>query len=231
MSYSAEISFKKIDGKDICKFFSEIKKKIIDNIDSIAEDDFMFSPFAKRLLSSDIRDFCKVVDKTSVRKFYYHAIDTESRLESEVECWIEKVFKYRWFYLADMSTLGVYGVPDVVKSLFDTTIYFQNSCDQDYEFEEWNGVTEFEAIAEKWRNKSDEEMLAIDPEYGESDVVDIDYYRRSLCYEEIWKLIEDTLWNDSNVTYIQMFGFYDNITYMFRLHVLENYMKWSLNLS
>lgn len=226
MSYSAEISFKKINGKDICIFFQQLKRKVIDNIDKIAEDSFIYSPFARKLSVSEISDMLQSNNSKIDSKFYYEVVDKYPNIQSDVDLWIEKLFKYRWFYLVDIEILGVYGVPDSVKDLFDTTIFFQNSCDQDYEFDEWNGVPEFEEIARKWRNKTDEEMLAVDPEYSENDYPDLDYYRRSLCYNEIWELIEDTLYDDESVTYVQMFGSYDIIPYQFRILVLNKCIEW-----
>lgn len=47
MSYSATISFKKIRPGEIFDFFLKIKEKVKENLEKIAEDDFIFSPYAK----------------------------------------------------------------------------------------------------------------------------------------------------------------------------------------
>lgn len=220
MSYSCMISFKKINAEDVPEFFVKLKKHISDNIDPIAEDDFIFSPWAKELIGTDFPN------EPAEHFIYSEFIRKHSGLIDRVDAWIQRVFSYRWFYLKDIKLLGIYGLPNCTESLFDLMHGFQNSCDQDYEFDGWNGVPEFEAIANKWKNLSDEDMLKIDPHYGEPNASDLDYYRRSKCYDEIWDIIESTLFDDDSVTYIQLYGFYDSIPMKFRILTLKKYMEW-----
>ena len=110
--------------------------------------------------------------------------------------------------------MGVFGVPDDVKQVFDASIYFQNSCDQDYEFNEWNGVPIFEQIANKWANATDDEVARKYLEensssWDDEEPLDNDYYRRTFAYDEIWDMCSEYLWNDDRVVYISLFGYYD----------------------
>lgn len=105
MSYSCEISFKEINPEDVYDFLVALKNKLIDNIENIAKDNYMYAPFVR----------------------YQHKPYTKLENYSEIECnnsWVKQVFTYRYFYLKDYCLLGVYGLPNSVQNLFDDTIYF-----------------------------------------------------------------------------------------------------------
>ncbi|MBQ8567302.1 MAG: hypothetical protein IJ445_06960 [Clostridia bacterium] len=94
------------------------------------------------------------------------------------------------------------------------TCHFQNSCDQDYDFEDWKGVPYFEFIAEKWKNATDSEVIEHyrndrGYDYDEEYASDLDYYRRSFAYDEIWSMCESYLYHEEDVVYISMFGGYE----------------------
>lgn len=189
MSYSCEISFKKIESDKVYDFLVEMKKFILNNLDSIAEDNYAYAPFIRYLN----KPFSKL----------------ENFAERDLcENWVRNCLTFKYFYLPEDQLLGVYGIPDCVKSLFDDCIYFQNSCDQDYEFSTWRYVDLFCGIAYKWQNYSDEYVinkLNLDEEQQE----DLDYYRRSACYDEIWNLIGYTLEDTDSVIYIACLGYYE----------------------
>jgi hypothetical protein len=139
--------------------------------------------------------------------------------------WAHKVFKYRYFYDEDMCLLGVFGVPTSIRYLFDGTVYFQNSTDQDYSREDYEGISAFEEIFDKWMDMSDEDLKkayanarnepwddAMAIEFDQEDVNDerthkrLDYYRRTFCYEEIWEHFQKYLWNDESSIYFSAYG-------------------------
>lgn len=199
MSYSATISFKHIEAnniKGIFDFLTLYKKTIIDNLSSIAKDAWYYCPALKDK-DIDCNNIKDVVDHEPSRS------------------WFERLFRYRWFYDDSLGLLGIYGVPKVTESLFDGTCYFQNSCDQDYERNEWSGIKEFENIFDKWQLKTNEDIidyLKTKRGYTDKDIVDIehfDYYRRWGAYNEIWGRIENTLYDEDSITYISIFAFYD----------------------
>jgi hypothetical protein len=122
------------------------------------------------------------------------------------------IFSYRFFYIPAHNLLGVFGTPDAVHDIFDTTVYFQNSCDQDYDFDEWKGIPVFEEIAEKWKNATDEETRKkYDEKYGLDDEEDFDYeyQKKTFAYDEIRGMCEKYLYNKSEVVYVSMFGGYE----------------------
>lgn len=195
MSYGASISFKTIDVQGLYLFFQKMKKTATERIDEIAEDEFLYMPSVRYAhLYKDVRPIV--------------AQDAD-------EAWAKSaVFTMRFFYLAEHNLLGVFGVPTCIEEIFDSTIYFQNSTDQDYDFDEWNGVPIFERIAERWKTSTYEDVLR---KYGEDrgewdeddGEIPIDYYRRTFAYDEIWAMCEDYMWNDKKAVHLSLFGYYD----------------------
>ena len=201
MSYGCQISFKKIPAAEVYEFLQKFKAENIAHLGDIAEDNYVFSPISRN--TSIVED------------------DFEPSLELKIktEEWAkENIFKFRWFYNKDLQLLGVYGVYDSVQHLFDKTVYFQNSCDQNYDRSNWEGIKLFEEIFDKWMDMSDEE---VEKEYQKRDPVgyewskkyneeiDFEYEKKTYAYEEIWNYFESTLYDDSSVVHLSLFGKYD----------------------
>lgn len=195
MSYGASISFKTIDEQGMYQFFQKLKDTAKDRIDKIAKDEFLYMPSIRYAhLYKDVR---KIVAQDADKAWAKSA-----------------VFTMRFFYLAEHNLLGVFGVPSGIEEIFDSTIYFQNSTDQDYEFDEWKGVPIFEQIAENWKASTDEDVIRKycedrgmwDEDEGE---INLDYYRRTFVYEEIWGMCEDYMWHDDKAVHLSLFGHYD----------------------
>ena len=193
MSYSCDISFKVIKEGDIYPFFQSFKKEVNSKFKEIAEDNKCWMP--------------------SIRNEHLYREIPDNVKEELDRAWaLNSMFKYRWFYLPEQQLLGVFSVDKHTQHLFDLTCYFQNSCDQDYEFEEWKGIPLFEEIAEKWKTASEEAVTARykERDWGEDlETSDYDYYRRTFAYEEIWAMCKQYLDNESKVVYLSLFGFYE----------------------
>lgn len=206
MSYCADISFKKIDGSEIGDFFVAIKKAIISSLDVIASANYLFMPSRQVILAST-KYTCPDYDSI--------AFDDKHRLVRAHDiAWVERVFQYRWFYDSEWKLLGVYGVPSNIRPLFDGTVCFQNSCDQDYGMADWKGIEAFEKVFLRWQSASDEEIVEFVRKKYDEDVSsrDLDYERRYLAYQEIWERYAYTLNDDTSVVYISMFGsIYDSL--------------------
>lgn len=197
MSYSATINFKTVKEGELYAFLKKIKDTCKENFDEIAEDSFIFMP------SISIS-----------KKLTFKGASDRAKEEADRDWMRNSIFSYRFFYIPEHNLLGVFGVPDAVTDIFDLTCYFQNSCDQDYDFKEWKGIPLFEAIAEKWENASDSEIIEHfrkdrGHDYDEEFASDIDYYRRSFAYDEIWRMCETYLYHEEEVVYISMFGGYE----------------------
>ena len=191
MSYSATINFKTVKEGELYDFLKQIKDACKEKFDEIAKDEFIFMP--------------------SINKDYMLKNDSEWAKEQLDRAWVRNsVFSYRFFYIPEHNLLGVFGVPDAVVEIFDLTCYFQNSCDQDYDFADWNGIPYFEFIAQKWKNATDEEVYKTFKYPDEhEEPIDYDYYRRSNAYAEIWAMFERYLYHEEDVVYVSMFGGYE----------------------
>lgn len=188
MSYRAEISFKQISAKDVFAFLKEFKDWVKNSIHEIAEDNFMYCPTVRWLHRS-----------------YADLNDHNSR--DWCMQWARNLFSYRYIYLPEVELLCVYGVPGIVQDLFDDTIYFQNSTDQNYDYNTWDKIELFKEVARKWQAFTDEgvrERLHLDNDD------DLDYHRKSACYNEIWNnYLKQSLYDEDSVVYLQLFGYYD----------------------
>lgn len=214
MSYSCEISFKQMSPTDIIEFQRKFKQHISDHISDIAKDNYSYCPYIRKSLEVP-----------------YNFSEVSREDKQLAEYWARtSVFQYRYFYDTERQLLGMYGVPQCAKELFDGTVYFQNSCDQDYEKDAYDGIKAFETIVDKWQSKTDAEILKdyVD-KYGESlyDSYDIshaseekreqkfhdaiEYHKRTAAYDEIWESYENTLYNDDNAVYLSLYGYYDFI--------------------
>lgn len=192
MSYSCEINLKRIEPQEIYKFFKELKNQAIYFFPAIARENCFFSPYSNTVSFEKLKGLNR---------------EEEYELDTKAYNWAVTVFSYRWFYLESENLLGVFGVPDSLKFMFDAYYYFQNSTDQDYDFNEWVGIPIFEKIAEKWKKSSSEEVLKLFDLKLEDlkGTADLDYYKRSACYKEIWETyFEDKLYSNEE-TYISLF--------------------------
>lgn len=206
MSYHATISFKTLKPNEIYPFFQKLKKSVRHNIKKIADDEYLYVP--------------------SIRHKHLYDGVQEAVIQNADESWAKSVFTVRFFYLAEHDLLGVFGVPSAAQGVFDDSIFFQNSCDQDYEFDEWAKVPSFAKIAEKWRTATDEEVKKkyVDERYGEWDETsdpDLDYYRRTFAYDDVWAMCEDYLWNDELAVHLSLFAYYE----LYLLHAFVGLCK------
>lgn len=222
MSYSCEINFKKMKAEEIIPFLGTLKKEIKEKLPEIAKENYSFCPlFVKHNLYTFPDDFSEMFFKTDYKKY----ID-------EATAWAQNAFTYRYFYDIKLQMLGVYGVPNMVKHLFDGTVYFQNSCDQDYDKKDWAGIKEFEDIYDKWMRKPDKEIKEeydksegigeFDKNYKGKEEKELQYYRRTYAYREIWDKFKSTLFNDDTAIYFSAFRSSDfNSLYAFVKHCFE----------
>lgn len=198
MSYSATICFKTIKEGELYAFFKKIKDTCKEKFDDIAKDNFIYMPSVS----------------TMKKQMLEGASD---RAKEEIDrAWMRNsVFSYRFFYIPEHNLLGVFSIHDCINEIFDLTCYFQNSCDQDYPFDDWKGIPVFEEIANKWKKSTDSEVKEhYHNRWGdfwneEENGSDLDYYRRSFAYDEIWRMCEHYLYSEDDVVYISMFGFYE----------------------
>lgn len=203
MSYWCKISFKEIKAEDIQDFFVDMKRKARDRYEVSIKNNYYYSPMHKDVFYKNPEDITTELYLTKYR--------------TEQEDWARKVYTYRWFYLKEHHLLGVFGVGSELEDCFDSTLSFQNSCDQDYDFEYWDKVKLFKNIAEKHKNDTWGE---VDPEndYKEDERTDskLEYLRKSAAYGEIWDTyLDDKLYDSNKGIFISLFSpFYDDLTFI-----------------
>lgn len=199
MSYWCKISFKEINAEDIQDFFVDMKKKARERYEISVKNNYNYSPMHKDVFYKNPEDITTELYLT--------------KYKTEQEDWARKVYTYRWFYIKEHHLLGVFGVGSELEDCFDSTLSFQDSCEQDYDFEYWDKVKLFKDIAEKHKNDTWEE---VDPEndYEKNERTDteLEYLRKSAAYGEIWDTyLDDKLYDSNKGIFISLFGpFYDD---------------------
>lgn len=113
--------------------------------------------------------------------------------------WLYSVMMIKFVYWKKYNLLGVVGSgPDGWHS-----VGFQNSCDQDYEFSEWPKLKFFKDIISEITNMSDAEIIEAE-NLDEDD--DVDYWRRSRVYSQVFKKLGLNEWlysrDNDDVPYI-----------------------------
>ena len=199
----------------------KLKATAIERMDQVADEEYHFCPF--------IRNELYLPDN-------YMEITREKK--QEARNWaINCVFMYRYFYNKEFKLLGVYGVSNCLRDMFDTTVHFQNSCDQNYDRTDWEGVKLFENMYDAWMNYPKEYIRnkydlrngdgAWEKAHGNDEGRWLDYYRKDMCYEEIWRLFEHTLYNHEYSMYFAVFGPHDiSETSQFVKLCYDKYKEW-----
>lgn len=207
MSYYCSISFKSIRPNEIQDFMGEFKQFVTDHIPEIAKENYSYCPYIRATLNVP-------------KKFG----DVSRQDRQMAEYWARSsVFQYRYMYDSKRQLLCLFGTPNCSHELFDGTVDFQNSTDQDYSRDAYEGIQVFEDIFDKWQGKSDIEILKYyhntyggtlyDNASSQSQLEEaIAYYKRTAAYNEIWSNYEDALYDDKSAVYLSLYGFYDGLT-------------------
>lgn len=243
MSYSCFISFKKMNPAEMLTFFKQLKEHMSSHLPEVAAANHGYCPYIRQKELSDVSgtmqraewDALTPEQKKDLFPRDFRNVDLDQR--SEARDWaMNHVFKYGVFFDEQRGLLGVFSLPDAAHELFDGTVYFQNSCDQNYERSEWEGVAAFEAIYDKWQQMTPEQLHAhwvatnnpnLQPgekprtlydeyEYDLRDLTDeeaerfwverFDYMRKSCAYEEIWGNYSGELYDDSSRLYLALYS-------------------------
>lgn len=243
MSYSCLISFKKMQPTEMLGFFRQLKEHISANLPEIAKDNRSYCPYIRRKELADVsgtmeRDEWSALSDSERKDLFprdFRNVHLDEREEGR-EWAMNSVFKYCVFYDEQRELLGMFGVPDAAHELFDGTVYFQNSCDQNYPREDWAGIAAFEEIYDKWQQVTPEQLHAhwvaehnphLKPgekprtmydeyAYDLKDMTDdeverfwqdrFDYMRKSCAYDEIWGHYAAELYDSANRLYFSLYS-------------------------
>lgn len=208
MSYSCEISFKHVDSvTDVFQLLPQLKAKAIECFPDIARENCMFMPIPHR------KDLLESFDMTDpeIRKPLYLWARTS-------------IFSFRFFYIEKMHLLGIFSLPSVLQTIMDGSVYFQNSGDQNYDRNNYQGITEFEDIYDKWISMTADELISYyadnSDDHSRLTEDDIAEFRsdnealmnhlKSLAYDEIWSYCEQALYDDDSAVFLSLFGAFDH---------------------
>lgn len=109
----------------------------------------------------------------------------EERMAGKIanENWLYRLFSFEFVWWEEKGIIGVISHDFLKNDDFSESVYFQNSCDQNYSYDEWPQIPYFTNIVEKYRN-ADDNVLKKELSWYDSDT-DIGYARRTLVYEKI----------------------------------------------
>ena len=219
MSYECEVSFKTVPASKVFSFFRKMKEEIKKQeiIDALSTDLFYRNPIAQLTRTEIDEHIKKYADLTD---FYNNRCD-DPLVEDYFE-WIRGLFRFRWFYLDKYKLLGIFGVPKALQHLFDNTTFFQSYSDQDYDWNTWKGVSEFEKIAVECMGMSEKDVEAT--EFYIED--DLEYGKRTYCYSRIYGEFVAPIFEDDDLPiYISLIDGISSAKERIRLF-RETYRKW-----
>lgn len=124
-----------------------------------------------------------------------YAYSNKHNMCAENELWVLELFQQDFVWWEEHKLLALQGGawPNSVTNLFAKSVYFQNSCDQDYAFSEWEGIHPFfDQLLTEVRSASRERILELKglgyPGFDPTDYQDSDteYLRRSAMYNAVY---------------------------------------------
>lgn len=109
--------------------------------------------------------------------------------------WLEALFTLRFLYWEEHKLLGIVMMPpENASERWPLSVYFQNSCDQDYPLSDWKegNIPFFANAAAKAENYTAEEIRTkFDYEIEDEN---LEYYRRNTCYNDIFEALALEPW-------------------------------------
>lgn len=212
MSYRIDLSFKNCKPQDVYKNICEFESLVLKNAKQYIKDNLIY-----------IR-----VDAEKDR-FYNN---------DQVDKFISYLFRHHIWYCEKISALCIVWDSDVaeINNWFDGHVFFQNSCDQNYDYDTWNFNKTCRRISNRIKkmkpDKFVKEYIGSSEYYNEGDreyiLKDVDYHKKSFVYETIEKII-DAIWNSGfEISHVN--GRLDNTSFELRNTAIRLLLNKSPNL-
>ena len=110
---------------------------------------------------------------------------------------VKNLFYRRFLYWHELGLCGVFGgtIREYTKEIFPVHIAFQNSCDQDYDYEVWDDrIPLFKQMKDEVLHLSDRQIQDLSYDYDPDDWTDmasfLDYQRKSILYQKIYEKLD-----------------------------------------
>lgn len=201
MSYAIDLSFKEMRKDEIFDFIQKFKDLAADpkEVRERIKENFCFSERWVSILNKDIDDF---------------------EVEDRIIRWIDRLFTFKFIWIERYSLLACVIRGDyLANKLFDGNIFFQNSCDQDYNYDSWENIKPFKEISDSVKKLTmDEEGISrlrelsknlkyvnwFDKPLSDFTENEFEYYKRSLVYKLIFDPIENLVFGNENTLWVRM---------------------------
>lgn len=177
MSYGFEMCFKEIEKENILDFIMDLTKELIENSYEIMSTNLYYCPTVK------------------VAKDKIPYVEYMSKYKENDRNWLYRLFSIRILYWKDKNLMGIQGeLPKKTKEKLKT-FYFQNSTDQDYDYEEWKGIQYFENIVNEVKSYKENDLKVLTSfEFNDFNDAAIEYCKKSLIYKKIYEDLELDEW-------------------------------------
>lgn len=137
------------------------------------------------------------------------SVTDRERAQALDDAWLQRFLSVRFVYWPAAKLLGLVGAMWTnQKAFFPDSVYFQNSCDQDYDLDSWPVLPFFDEIVKRHRNVTAQELLRNGRwnDYTLEELnKDLDYYARTDTYAQIYSMLglDDWLWGHSNDSFVR----------------------------
>ncbi|WP_097006703.1 hypothetical protein [Lacrimispora amygdalina] len=187
MSYWFRMHFAEVEEKQFLDFCIKLNRACIEEADEIIMDNAHYIPSIQHsfglLEESEYRENWREADRN----------------------WLYNLFSNKFVYWPDKGLVGAVGnFPSKIEKDL-VTIEFQNSTDQNYDYEYWSGISYFEEITKLLKTGTTECILSHLNKGSvsaacytlEEITEDIDYYKKSAVYNSIYNSLDldNWLWN------------------------------------
>lgn len=193
MSYAFGMFFKQIKQEDLLSFIDKVQTEMRNHAEEWIDYNKYYAP--------------------SVRLFTLHSDEFKFAKAYLNEYWLNTVFTSRFVYWPDYNLLGVsgYKLPGEIENWFDGHFSFQNSSDQDYDYDQWpTGIDHFTARIDRVKNADDGRLFEyVDGLMGEYSIEEIkadpEYFKKVCIYDMIYEDLQlnDWLYNRDNPAFYQ----------------------------
>lgn len=198
MSYSISLAIKEMPKEKTMDFIYEFKQKMLkpENAQKEIELNYIYCPYIRSTYFME--ENCKGCQKA---------------MEELTNRWIRSLFEFKFCYIDEIGCLVCVisaNSPKEICNMFDIFVYFQNSCDQDYEYKDWGNISYFKKQIDFITSMNKEQFIKwykenIDDFFEEENITsDIDYYKRSAVYELCYQPIEKVVWGNDNCIVVNL---------------------------